>query len=248
MKLWEKVNNLTGYESKSRNIVEYLNAAAKFLIGSLPEKYLWSIASEEEIVGYTSAGISTLGNGSGTAYDKIIAVYRFDGGKKRLASEAPDDMAYTYDETSSISRSTKMFPSYYRLADKIYIKPDPDYNSSDASKTYTNIEGVATTVAAAGGDKGIIIYAAPPTVSANTQSWNLVEFEHVAITYAASLDAKRKADLSAVDEDFELAQLYQGQSQDFYQRCIQEFQAITGGLAAAPQQQATQRAEEMRAT
>tara|TARA_R100000808_G_scaffold9836_3_gene26685 strand:+ start:42827 stop:43573 length:747 start_codon:yes stop_codon:yes gene_type:complete len=248
MKLWEKVNNLTGYDSKSRNIVEYLNAAAKFLIGSLPEKYLWSIASEEEITGWTSAGVSKIGGGSGTAYDKIIAVYRFDGGKKRMASESPDDMAYTYDETSSITRATKMFPAYYRLADKIYIKPDPDYNPSNSGKTYTNIEGVSTTVASNEGDKGIIIYAAPPTVTANTQTWNLVEFEHVAITYAASLDAKRKSDLSAVDEDFELAQIYQGQSQDFYQRCIQEFQAITGGLAADPQKQATQRAEEGRST
>ena len=98
------------------------------------------------------------------------------------------------------------------------------------------------------GDKGIIIYAVPPLVTENTETWILVEFEHVSILYAASLDAKRKADLAAVDEDFELAQVYQAQAQEFYQRSINEFQAITGGLAATPDKQETQRREDRRST
>ena len=51
MRLWEKVNNITGNESKARFLVEYLNAGAKFIVSSLPEKFLWSVASEIEIYG-----------------------------------------------------------------------------------------------------------------------------------------------------------------------------------------------------
>ena len=227
MKLWEKVNNLTAYDSKSRVIIEFLNQSGKFLVGSLPEKYLWSISAED---------------------DKIIAIYRFSGTKKRIAGEVPDTMAYSFDEAISVNRATKMFPKYYRLADKIYIKPDPDYNAYSGTKTYTDIDGNSVDVIAGGGDKGIIIYAVPPLVTENTETWILVEFEHVSILYAASLDAKRKADLAAVDEDFELAQVYQAQAQEFYQRSINEFQAITGGLAATPDKQETQRREDRRST
>ena len=248
MKLWEKVNNITAYDSKSRVIVEFLNQSGKFLVGSLPEKYLWSISAEEEITGFDSAGASKIGLGSGTAYDKIIAIYRFSGAKKRIAAEVSDAMAYSFDEPTSITKATKMFPKYYRLADKIYIKPDPDFNAFTESKDYPDINGDTVTVTALGGDKGIIIYAVPPLVTENTDTWILVEFEHVSLLYAASLDAKRKADLSAVDEDFELAQVYQAQGQEFYQRSINEFQAITGGLAAPPEKQETQRREDRRST
>lgn len=254
MKLWEKVNNLTGYSSKSRVIVELLNQSSKFLVASLPERYLWSVASEEVVTGQSSTGTGgdKLGTGSGTAYDKIIAVYRFDGGvtgKRRVATEAPDDIAYSFDESPSLMRATKMFPKYYRLADRIYIKPDPDYNdNSNATYQYNDIEGDSVTVAVNSGDKGIIIYAAPPLVDENTSSWVLVEFEHVALLYAASLDAKRKSDLAAVEDDFELATVFQSQSQDFYQRFISEFQAASGGLAAPPQQQESHRQEQGAAT
>lgn len=249
MKIWEKVNNLTGYDSKSRVLVEFLNQASKFLVASLPEKFLWSIASEETIQGKDADGSVVIGNGSGTAYDKIIAVYRFQGAKRRIASEVPDNSAYAFDEKDSILRASKMFPKYYRLADKIFIKPDPDYNAhaSDALP-YDDLFGTGITVAAGEGDKGIIIYASPPVIDANISEWVLVEFEHIALLYAASLDAKRKSDLANVEEDFEVATMYQAQSQDFYQRFTSEFQAASGSLNAPPPQQQTQRQEERAAT
>lgn len=313
MKIWEKVNNLTGYDSKSRVLVELLNQSAKFLVSSLPEKFLWSIASEETIEGWDTDGNKKIGNGSGTAYDKVIAIYRFEGSKKRVASEVPDGGAYSFDEKSSLLRSTKMFPKYYRLADKIYIKPDPDYNSHNLSdntcdltsgsasvtmdstsslsvgmpisgnivpagttvssiesstsftmsanatqtgsnvtltfgKSYTDIDDSTVKVLYGGGDKGVIIYAVPPVINENTSEWALVEFEHVAILYTASSDAKRKADLAAIEDDYELAAAYQSQAQDFYQRFVNEFQAVTGGLNAPPQQQQAHRTEEQAAT
>ena len=71
MKLWEKVNNITGNASKARFLVEHLNAGAKFIVSSLPEKFLWSIASEVEIDGFNSTGTNIIGDGSSLAYDKI---------------------------------------------------------------------------------------------------------------------------------------------------------------------------------
>ena len=146
MKVWEKVNNLTGYNSKSRVLVELLNQASKFLVASLPEKFLWSIASEETVQGWNSDGDQKIGNGSGTAYDKIISVYRFQDGKKRIAREVSDSSSYSFDEKDSILRATKMFPKYYRLADKIFIKPDPDYNAHSVDKSYTDIYNVSIPV------------------------------------------------------------------------------------------------------
>ena len=78
MKLWEKVNNITGNDSKARFLVEHLNAGAKFIVSSLHEKFLWSIASEIEIYGRDvvgSTGTNVVGNGSSIAYDKILAVF-----------------------------------------------------------------------------------------------------------------------------------------------------------------------------
>ena len=248
MKVWEKVNNLTGFNSKSRVLVEFLNQASKFLVASLPEKFLWSIASEETVQGWDSDGGQKIGNGSGTAYDKIIAVYRFQGGKKRIAQEVSDNSAYSFDEKDSLLGATKMFPKYYRLADKIFIKPDPDYNAHSVDKSYTDIYNVSIPVVALEGDKGIIIYAAPPVIDENISEWVLVEFEHVALLYAASLDAKRKSDLANVEEDFEVATMFGAQAQDFYQRCTNEFQAARGTLSAQPQQQQAQRQEERAAT
>ena len=52
MKIWEKVNNITGNSSKARFLVEYINAGAKFILSALPEKFLWTIASESEVDGF----------------------------------------------------------------------------------------------------------------------------------------------------------------------------------------------------
>jgi len=256
MKLWEKVNNITGNASKARFLVEHLNAGAKFIISSLPEKFLWSIASEVEINGFDSTGANIVGNGSSLAYDKILAVYRYDGTKKRVAQELPDNSIHSTDEPDSLSFPTKMFPLYYKLSGKIYIKPDPDYNdytglandtcdttngspnvtmdstanievgmkitgpgltgttvqsitnsttfvaSSNASangtnvtltfgKVYTPIGGSLTALNHKEGDKGVIVYSAPPIIDENTDSWVLTEFENVALLYAASLDMLR---------------------------------------------------------
>jgi len=256
MKLWEKVNNITGNASKARFLVEHLNAGAKFIVSSLPEKFLWSIASEVEINGFDSAGANIVGNGSDLAYDKILAVYRNDGTKKRIAQEIPDIAIHLTDEPDSIQFPTKMFPKYYKLSGKIYIKPDPDYNnyagledstcdttdgspnvtmdstanievgmkitgpgltgttvqsitnsttfvaSSNASangtdvkltfgKVYTPIGGSLTALNYKEGDKGVIVYSAPPIIDENTDAWVLTEFENVALFYAASLDMLR---------------------------------------------------------
>lgn len=191
MKLWEKVNNITGNDTKARYLVEYVNAGAKFILASLPEKFLWTIASEVEVTGWNSAGTDILGNGSSLAYDKILAVYRYDNGKKRIAEEAPDNSIHIFDEASSLLTATEMFPKYYKLSGKIYIKPDPDYNSSDATKTYTPLGGSSTTVNAGTGDKGVIVYSAPPIIDENTDDWILTEYENIAILYACSLDYMR---------------------------------------------------------
>ena len=90
MKLWEKVNNITGNSSKARFLIEYINAGSKFIMSSLPEKWLWTIATETEISGWNSSGTSLIGSGSDVAYDKILAVYRYEGSKRRIANEISD--------------------------------------------------------------------------------------------------------------------------------------------------------------
>ena len=200
MKLWEKVNMITGQSSKSRNLVPVINAGAKFVVSSLPEKFLWSIASETEVNGWSSAetGAVDISEGSGVSYDKILAVYRHDGldannnKKKRIAEEVSDKGIHIFDEASSLLKPTKMFPKFYKLSGKIYIKPAPDYNDSSVSQSYTAIGASSTTaISAAGGDKGVIVYAAPPETDENTDSWVLVEYENIVLYYAASLDMKR---------------------------------------------------------
>jgi len=193
MKIWEKVNNITGNDSKSRYLVPYINAGSKFLLSSLPEKFLWTIASESEITGWDTDGTSQIGAGSAIAYDKVLAVYRLDSGKKRLCSEAPDNNIHIFDEASSLLSATEMFPKFYKLSGKIYIKPDPDYNSSSSTKSYTPLGGSSTNVAASAGDKGVIVYSAPPIVDENTDSWILAEYENIVLFYAASLDHFRLA-------------------------------------------------------
>jgi len=201
MKLWEKVNNITGNSNKARILVDYVNQGAKFVVSSLPEKFLWTIANEETIQGHDGSD-SVIGDGSSVPYDKILAVYRFDGStissntissagtKRRVAVEVEDNNIHIFDEASSLLRATKMFPKYYKLGGKIYIKPDPDYNSqTGATSSYTDVDGNTITVNATSGDKGIIVYAAPPLVDENTDSWILAEFENVVIQYAASLDS-----------------------------------------------------------
>jgi hypothetical protein len=256
MKLWEKVNNITGNSSKARFLVENLNAGAKFIVSSLPERFLWSVASETEISGWSTTGTSLIGNGSDVAYDKILAVYRMEGIKRRVAQEIPDVSIHVTDESDSLSLPTKMFPKYYKLNGKIFIKPDPDYNnyvglvdatcdttdgspnitmdstanievgmkitgpgltgttiavitnsttfvaSSNCSangtnvtltfsKIYTPVGGSITALNYEEGDKGVIVYSAPPIIDENTDAWVLTEFENVALLYAASLDYLR---------------------------------------------------------
>tara|TARA_Y100000593_G_scaffold95043_1_gene198763 strand:+ start:11231 stop:12808 length:1578 start_codon:yes stop_codon:yes gene_type:complete len=205
MKLWQKVNNLTGNSTASKNLVEYINMASKLLTSALPEKFLWSIATEDEVVGWDSSGTKKIGLGSDIAYDKILAVYRTDGAdlngvsKKRIAAEAPDKNIHIFDESESLLGATEMFPKFYKLSGKVYIKPDPDYNAqiSDIpeggteqnNETYYKLgESTTTTVTPETGNKGIIVYAAPPVVDENTDSWLLAEFENVAIMYAGGMD------------------------------------------------------------
>ena len=265
LKLWEKVNSITGQPTKSRKLLPSLEAGARFLVASLPEKFLWSIASTIEVDGWsstqtasvtascgttsdsptvtlssttglqvgmlvtgtgipngttissivtnTSLGLSkdatasatldlvfkhTLAEGSGISYDKILSVYREDGFDsngnkvKRIAEEVSDKGVHIFDEANSLLRPTKMFPKFYKLAGKIYIKPAPDYNDSTTNQAYTKVGASSTTSITAGtGDKGVIVYAAPPTIDENTEQWILAEYENVALYYACSLDMKR---------------------------------------------------------
>ena len=201
MKLWEKVNNITGNANKSRILIDYINQGAKFIVASLPEKFLWTIANEETINGHDGSA-SIIGDGSSVPYDKILAVYRLDGStitnntistagtKKRVCVEVSDQNIHIFDEANSLMRATKMFPKFYKLGGKIFIKPDPDYNTqAGATSSYTDVDANAITVNAVSGDKGVIVYAAPPIVDENTSSWILAEFENVVLQYAASLDS-----------------------------------------------------------
>ena len=219
LKLWQRVNNLTGQSSKSRNLVPFINNASKWLINSLPEKFLWSIASTTEddttqngLVG-REGDVDVVGTGSGIAYDKILAVWRYettyssgtanDGtiGKrvKRPCLEIPDSLLYATDESDSIHFPTRMFPKFYKLAGKIYVKPDPDYNEEAAfdagtpgdDLVYSDPAGTTVTVSGQNGDKAVIVYAAPPLATENTDSWILAEWDNVVIMYAASQDMLR---------------------------------------------------------
>ena len=207
MKLWEKVNNITGNESKAKFLVEFINAGSKFIVSSLPERFLWSIASETEIYGrkaIDSVDTNVIGNGSEVAYDKILAVYRFDGTKRRVANEIPDKNIHATDESDSLSLPTKMFPAYYKLSGKIYIKPDPDFNNTSSNLVYTKVgEGSTTTITQNNGDKGVIVYSAPPIIDENTENWVLTEFENVSLLYAASLDMLRLANIKDAEKIFE---------------------------------------------
>ena len=198
MKIWEKVNNITGNSSKARFLIEYINAGAKFILSASPEKFLWTIASESEVDGFDSTGASQIGTGSSIAYDKVLAVYRYDSGKKRVCAEAPDSNIHIFDEAGSLLRATEMFPKFYKLGGKIYIKPDPDYNAhkgvgNEYQHTYTDLDGNSVAVNSEEGDKGVIVYSAPPVVDENTDSWILAEYENIAVFYAASLDHMRLA-------------------------------------------------------
>ena len=216
MKLWEKINNITGNNTKARHLVDFINQGAKFIVASLPEKFLWTIATESEVDGFdnNASGAPTFSGsaGSSTPYDKILAVYRYDGStkagvndtnktftlttagtKKRVCTEVPISDIHIFDEENSIKRPTKMFPKYYKLSGKVFIKPDPDYNSdTNGNGTYTDADGYTVTVESLKGDKGVIVYAAPPVTDENTDSWILVEYENVALNYAASLDCMRQ--------------------------------------------------------
>lgn len=198
MKIWEKINTITGNDSKSRNLVEYINAGSRFLLASLPEKFLWSISSTVDVSGWeTSAGSSaSISEGSAIAFDKILAVYREDGSdsngnvKKRIAKEVQDDEIHSFDDSSSLLAPTSMFPKFYKLAGKIYIKPMPDYNASSSNQTYTKVGASSTTtVNATSGNKGVIVYAVAPVIDENTDNWILAEYENVTLYYACSLDS-----------------------------------------------------------
>lgn len=196
MKIWEKVNNITGHGTKARHLVEYINAGAKFILASLPEKFLWTVATETDIHGFDTDGNSEIGLGSKISYDKILAVYRYDSDKKRVCAEAPDKSIHIFDEAGSLLTATEMFPKYYKLGGKIFIKPDPDYNAhvgdgNAYQHAYSDLDGNTVTVDSEEGDKGVVVYSAPPVVDENDESWILVEYENIAILYAASLDCLR---------------------------------------------------------
>ena len=81
MKLWEKVNNVTGNASKARFLVENINIASKWLVNSLPERFLWSVATDtsadsnqEGLAGWDSDGAGKFGTGSSIAFDRILGV------------------------------------------------------------------------------------------------------------------------------------------------------------------------------
>ena len=202
MKLWQKINTITGGTTKSRHLVALLNEASIWLVNSLPEKFLWTIATETEVNGWESdaAGSANINEGSSVAYDKILAVYRNDGSAngtviRRVCREVPDKLLYAFDESNSIYHPTKMFPKFYKLSGKIYIKPTPDYNDDTETQSYTKPGGSgATTVAAGAGDKGVVVYAAAPVVDENTETWILVEWENVVIMYAGALDMLRQSE------------------------------------------------------
>ena len=218
LKLWQRINNITGQSSKSYNLVPFINNASKWLINSLPEKFLWSIASTTEtdgtqngLVGYEGTA-STVGTGSGIAYDKILAVWRYETtyssgtsnagtvGKrvKRPCLEIPDSLLYATDESDSIHFPTRMFPKFYKLAGKIYVKPDPDFNEESTSGTslsYTDPAGTSVTVSGQNGDKAVVVYAAPPLATEDTDSWILAEWDNVVIMYVASQDLMRLSNI-----------------------------------------------------
>lgn len=202
--LWTKVNRVTGNDSNSTDLLEYLTMGAKWLVNSLPEKFLWSIASETTVQGWDSdAGDSaTINEGSGVAYDKILAVYRHSGTlnsnpKRMLCKEVPDNMSYAMDDSNSIYHPTKVFPKYYKLSGKVYIKPVPDFNDRTTTDSppdmsyYKPGAGLATQVASQAGDKGVIVYAAPPVINESTTTHVLVEWENILVMYAGALDFMR---------------------------------------------------------
>ena len=80
MKLWQKINTVTGSSTKSRHLVALLNEAAIWIVNSLPEKFLWSIATESTVNGWESdaATAATINEGSSVAYDKILAMKVFN--------------------------------------------------------------------------------------------------------------------------------------------------------------------------
>ena len=211
MKLWQKINTISGGTTKSRILVPLLNEASIWLVNSLPEKFLWTIATETDVNGWESDATSgaNINEGSSVAYDKILAVYRNDGYAngtviRRVCREVPDKLAYAFDESASIYHATKMFPKFYKLSGKLFIKPTPDYNDDSESHTYTKPGASSpTTVGAKGtivdgvltdGDKGVVVYAAAPVVDENTESWILVEWENVIIMYAGALDMLRQSE------------------------------------------------------
>jgi|TARA_R100000789_G_scaffold44897_1_gene45881 predicted nucleic acid-binding Zn-ribbon protein len=205
--IWEKVNRVTGNDSNSTDLTPYLNMGAKWLVNSLPEKFLWSIASETTVKGWESdAGDSdTINEGSGIAYDKILAVYRHSGTlnsnpKRMICKEVPDNMSYAMDDANSIYHPTKVFPKYYKLSGKVYIKPVPDFNdrtttNSPPALTYTKPGASSpTSVASQAGDKGVIVYAAPPVFDENTSDASghvLIEWENILVMYAGAMDFMR---------------------------------------------------------
>ena len=166
LKLWEKVNYITGNSSKSRILIDYINQGSKFVVASLPEKFLWSVSNTSDAIEDAL--------GSGIAYDKILSVYRDKAsGGKRIAKEVPDHLSYAFESSSgSLYSATELFPKYYKLEGKIFIKPDP--NSID---------------------KGYVVYSAPPVVDENTDTWVLAEWERMDAIYAAKKDSVSRVNI-----------------------------------------------------
>lgn len=147
----------TTSETTDAQVVNFLNAGVIFVINGIPKDLLTFLSSDSSAI--------TDSNGYDITNDRVTMVRR----NGIVCDQLPDSKIYAHSgalSVSSLYAGTTIFPKWYILNGKIYIKPDPSV-----------------------GEPGYVTKITPPTIDENTTNTTLNEIENPVILYAAAMDA-----------------------------------------------------------
>ena len=162
------LSQTTTDETSDAEVVDFLNAGAIFLINSIPKDLLTFMAEDSSNI--------VDGTGYDTLNDRVVMVRR----NGIICDELPKELIYAHSGVlteTSLFAGTAIFPKFYLLGGKLYIKPDPTSQQP-----------------------GVVSFIGIPTISSATTTTTLDELQNPMILYAAGLDAMAA---SALDRDWE---------------------------------------------
>lgn len=151
------LSQTTTNETSDIEVVDFLNAGAIFLINSIPKDLLTFMATDSSNI-TSSAGYD---HGS----DRVVMVRR----NGIICDELPKEHIYAHASAltaTSLFAGSTIFPKFYELGGKIFIKPNP-----------SAVEA------------GVVSYIAIPSITSSTTTTTLDEIENPMVLYAAALDA-----------------------------------------------------------